>query len=283
MATNLTTRPLYSLIDKACKLGGLGYTNSVGQHFESEDHVKEFGPSTFGELNAEDYDELHDPGTTDECVNLIAELAGSGTVLELAVGTGRIALPLTERGLSVHGIEGSERMVSKLKAKPGGESIPVVVGDFADVAVDGTYDFVFLVFNTLFNLTSQDDQVRCFHNVAERLRDGGAFLVEAVIPDVGGFQDGYRVRTKHVDFGSAWLEAAKYDPVRQLIEFQRIRITNEGVKLVPLPMRYAWPSEIDLMAQLAGLKLKYRWGGWDRTEFTSKSKMHISVYEKPVG
>lgn len=245
--------------------------------------MKEFDPSTFGELNAEDYDELHDPGTTDECVNLIAELAGSGSILELAVGTGRIALPLIQKGLSVHGIEGSERMVSKLRAKRGGDSMPVMVGDFADVGIDGPYDFVFLVFNTLFNLTSQDDQVRCFRNVAERLRAGGAFLVEAVIPDVSGFHDGYRVRTKHVDFGAAWLEAAKYDPVRQLVEFQRIRITNDGVKLVPLPMRYAWPSEIDLMAQLAGLRLKYRWGGWDRTAFTAKSTMHISVYEKPLG
>ncbi len=240
----------------------------------------EFGPATFGELNAEDYDELHDPGTTDECVNLIADLAGDTKLLELAIGTGRIALPLAERGLTIHGIEGSPEMVEILKKKPGGDAIPVTIGDFADVAVEDSYDFVFLVFNTLFNLTSQADQVRCFENVARHLNKGGSFLVETYVPDATRFNDGQTVRAMRVDLKSAWIEAIVHDPVTQLVQHQRIRISDEGIKLVPLPMRYAWPAEIDLMARLAGLKLKHRWGDWQRSPFTAHSKMHVSVYEK---
>ena len=245
--------------------------------------MKEFGPSTFGELNATDYDDLHDPGTTEESVDLIAEIAGSGRILELAIGTGRVALPLARRGFSVQGIDGSSEMVAKLRQKPGGDTIPVSIGDFADVDVEGSFDLVFLVFNTLFNLTSQDEQVRCFRNVAEHLNDGGAFLVEAFVPDVTKFTDGQRMRAMQVGFDSVWFEAAMHDPVRQVIEHQRVRMTADGVRMIPLPMRYAWPAEIDLMAKLAGLELEHRWGGWDRSPFTAKSDFHISVYRKIGG
>lgn len=237
-----------------------------------------FDETTFGTLNADDYDALHDPGTTAESVALISELAGQGRILELAIGTGRMALPLVALGHDVSGIEGSPLMVEKLRTKPGGEAIEVVIGDFADVAIDGPFDHVFLVFNTFFNLLSQEAQVRCFANVAQRLTEGGTFLVETFVPDQSGFADGQRVQTKRLDMTTVWLEAALHDPVRQLLEFQRIRITQDGVRMVPLPMRYAWPSEIDLMARLAGLSLRDRWGGWDRRPFDASSKMHVSVY-----
>lgn len=239
-----------------------------------------FDETTFGILNAEDCDALHDPGTTAESVALISELAGQGRILELAIGTGRMALPLVALGHDVSGIEGSPLMVEKLRAKPGGQAIEVVIGDFADVAIDGPFDHVFLVFNTFFNLLSQEAQVRCFANVAQRLTEGGTFLVETFVPDHSGFADDQRVQTKRLDMTTVWLEAALHDPVRQLLEFQRIRITQDGVRMVPLPMRYAWPSEMDLMARLAGLSLRDRWGGWDRRPFDASSKMHVSVYQK---
>ena len=242
--------------------------------------MKGFGPETFGALNAEDYDALHDPGTTDAAVEVIAEIAGQGSILELAIGTGRIALPLARKGLDIAGIDASPDMVAKLRHKPGGGNIPVTIGDFADVAVEDQFDHVFLVFNTLFNLKSQDDQVRCFKNVADRLNDNGTFLIEAFVPDFSDYKKGQNVRTMRLDMESVWLEAAVHDPARQLLEFQRIRITDDGMRLVPLPLRYAWPAEIDLMAKLAGLEPKQRWGGWDRSPFTANSKMHVSVYQK---
>lgn len=241
-----------------------------------------FGPATFGTLNADDYDAVHDPGTTDASVALIAGIAPGKRLLELAIGTGRIALPLSERGFDVTGIEASPDMVAKLRAKPGGEAISVTIGDMADVDIDGAFDHAFLVFNTLFNLPSQETQIRCFANTAKRLAPGGTFLIETFVPDLSGFVDHQRVSTKRLDMSSVWLEAATHDPLTQRFEFQRIRITEGGVKLVPLPLRYAYPPEIDLMARLAGLRLKHRWGGWDKSAFTANSTSHISVYEKPA-
>lgn len=171
-------------------------------------------------------------------------------------------------------------MVAKLKEKPGSEGIPVSIGDFADIDIDDTFDHVFLVFNTLFNLQSQEEQIRCFSNVSKRLKDGGTFLVETFVPDFSSYSNGQNTKTRHLDRGSALIEAALHDPVNQLIEFQRIRITEEGTNLIPLRIRYAWPSEIDLMAKLAGLTLIERWGGWKRESFTSGSKMHVSLYRK---
>ncbi len=243
----------------------------------------DFDASTFGTLNADDYDTLHDPGTTEASVQLISRIAGQGRILELAIGTGRVALPLAALGHDVSGIEGSPEMVEKLRAKPGGADLDVRIGDMADVGIEGPFDHVFLVFNTLFNLTSQEAQVRLFANVANRLAPGGSFLVETFVPDLSGFRDGQRVMTRRLDMTSVWLEAATHDPVAQRIEFQRIRITPEGTRLVPLPMRYAWPAEIDLMARLAGLVPEARWGGWAREPFTSQSRMHVSLYRKPAG
>jgi SAM-dependent methyltransferase len=240
-----------------------------------------YGPETFGKLNAEFYDASYGnppEAATLEAVEVLAELAGGGRVLELAVGTGRVALPLAARGLSVHGIDASPEMIAKLRQKPGGEAIMVSIGDFADVAIEGAFDLVFLVFNTLFNLTSQSEQVRCFQNVARRLTPRGVFVIEAFVPDIASFIDGQRLRTVHISIDTVVLEASMHDPVTQTVRYQYITTTRNGVRLLPLPMRYAWPNEIDLMARLAGLELRERWGGWDRSRFTASSPKHVSVY-----
>ncbi len=243
--------------------------------------MKGYGPATFGALNAEDYDELHDPGTTDEAVALLADLADGGTVLELAIGTGRVALPLAARGLSVQGIDASPDMVAKLREKSGGDKIPVAIGDMADVAVDGEFDLIFLIFNTLFNLTSQEAQVRCVKNAAAHLTDNGLLVLEMFVPDIAQFHNHQNVRTARMSEKGVTLEAAQHDPVAQRVDYQYLRFTDAGLKRVPLPMRYAWPQELDLMAQLAGLERKHRWGGWHREPFTADSKMHVSVYGWP--
>jgi SAM-dependent methyltransferase len=240
--------------------------------------VKGYGLTTFGQLNAEDYDVLHDPGTTADCVEALAALAHGGKVLELGIGTGRVALPLAARGLTVHGIDASPEMIAKLREKPGGDAIVVSIGNFADVAVEGEFDLIALVFNTLFNLTSQEEQVRCFANVGRRLGKKGLFVVEAFVPDIVSLRDG--LRTAALDFNSVTLEASLHDPVTQVVHYQYIRMTPQGVRLTPLPMRYAWPSELDLMARLAGLKLRERWGSWARDMFTAASRQHVSIYER---
>ena len=244
--------------------------------------MKRYTPETFGELNAEEYDLLHNPGTTDAAVDLLAEFALPGRTLELAIGTGRVALPLAARGCRIEGVEASPLMVEKLHEKPGGHAIPVTIGDMSEVRAEGTFDFIFLIFNTLFNLTSQAAQVKCFHNAAAMLAPGGAFLVEAFVPDLTQFHDHRSVKPRHVGFSSLALEAAVHDPTTQRIDYQVLRVTAEGTRLTPLPMRYAWPQETDLMAQLAGLELENRWGGWDKSAFTADSRMHISVYRKPA-
>jgi SAM-dependent methyltransferase len=243
--------------------------------------MRDFGPETFGELNADEYDLLHNPGTTDSAVDLLSEYALPGRTLELAIGTGRVALPLVARGCRIEGIEASPLMVEKLRQKPGGHNIPVTVGDMSVVRAEGAFDFIFLIFNTLYNLTSQDAQVACFRNAAAMLAPGGAFLVEAFVPDLAQFHDHRSVKPRHIGFSSLALEAAIHDPTTQRIDYQVLRVTPEGTKLTPLPMRYAWPQETDLMAQLAGMHLETRWGGWDKSPFTADSRMHVSVYRKP--
>jgi hypothetical protein len=243
--------------------------------------LENFGPATFGALNASDYDETQDPGTTQQTVDFIHDvMGGKGYALELAIGTGRVAIPLAARGITVSGIEASPDMLAKMWEKPDSNAIHAVVGDMADVNIDGEFDHAFLIFNTLFNLLSQEAQVRCFQNVALKLPVGGTFIVEAFVPNLDDFVKHQRVSTKRLDMSHVWLEAATHDPVRQMFEFQRIRITEEGMKMVPLPMRYAYPPELDLMAQLAGMRLRDRYGSWTKTPFDKDSGMHVSVYEK---
>ena len=244
--------------------------------------MKGFGPSTFGELNAEEYDALHDPGTTDACVDLISELAGTGEVLELAIGTGRVALPLVERGLKVSGFDASQEMLEILKAKPRGSEIETWVANMAGFDLGHSFDFAYLVFNTLYNITSQQGQLACLKRVADHLHPGGRFLVEAFMPNREQFANNQAVRTKRVSFDSVWLEAVQHDPVAQTLNYQRIRITENGTQLKPLPMRYVWPAELDLMAELAGLRPVAHWGGWQKQALNASSDMYVIVYEKPA-
>jgi SAM-dependent methyltransferase len=199
-------------------------------------------------------------------------------VLELAIGTGRLALPLAERGLEVRGIDASEAMVAKLREKPGGDRIPVTMGDFADVGVEGSYSLIFIGFNTFFALLTQEDQLRCFANVAEHLARGGVFALEAFFPDLARYDRGQRVNVIRLNPDEVMLDASLHDPVGQRVEAEHIVITEQGIRLYPVNLRYAFPAELDLMARLAGLELKERWGGWGREPFTADSPRHVSVY-----
>ena len=238
-----------------------------------------YGPSTYGDRIADVYDGFYDDRLdTDGAVETLADLAGSGPVLELAIGTGRLALPLAERGIEVHGIDASEAMVAKLREKPGGDKIPITMGDFADVGVDGRYSLIFVGFNTFFALNSQADQVRCFANVTEHLAEGGVFVLEAFFPDLARFDRGQRPHVTIVETDRVMIDAAKHDPVEPRVVSSHVVITEAGTKLYPVSIRYAFPAELDLMARLAGLKLQNRWGGWRREPFTADSQRHVSVY-----
>jgi SAM-dependent methyltransferase len=236
--------------------------------------------TTYGDHLADVYDEWF--GSYEAAaIKTLAHLAQGGTALELGIGTGRIALPLAEKGIEVHGIDASPAMISKLRARPGGDSIDITVGNFADVGVEEKFSLVFIVFNTFFALLTQEEQVRCFRNVASRLTEGGVFLIEAFVPDVTRFSGGQSVRAYTVTSERVSLQVAQHDPVEQRIKSQFIVFINNESRLYPVEVRYAWPSELDVMAQLAGLRLRERWSNWDQEEFNSRSEKHISVYERP--
>jgi SAM-dependent methyltransferase len=242
--------------------------------------VDEYDASTYGDRIASIYDELIEGKfDTEGAVSFLAELAGPGPALELGIGTGRVALPLAERGVDVHGIDASEAMVEKLRSKPGGDRIPITLKDFATVDVEGAFSVVFVVFNTFFALVNQEDQVRCFGGVSERLTPDGVFVLEAFVPDVSRFGRYHqRVEAGDLSLDRVRLEVARHDPVTQRIDGQHVVISEKETKLYPVHLRYAWPSELDLMAQLAGLRLRERWGSWRRDPFTESSERHISVY-----
>ena len=225
------------------------------------------------------YDDLPShPADAEAAAECLAELAGSGPALELAVGTGRIALPLARRGVAVSGIDASPAMVARLRAKPGGARIPVTIGDFADVDADGRYALVFVVYNTLFALLDQATQQRCFERVAAHLAPGGRFVVEAFVPDLSRFERGQRVELRHLDGDSALLMLSRHQAAVQRVDSMLVRISNDGVRTWPVPIRYSYPSELDLMAGHAGLGLEHRWGGWAREPYTDDSVKHVSVY-----
>jgi SAM-dependent methyltransferase len=207
-------------------------------------------------------------------------VVGSGPVLELGIGTGRVALPLAGRGVEVHGIDGSAAMVEKLRAKPGGDRIPVTIGDFADVGVEGKYTVIYIPFNTIFALITQEDQLRCFRNAAARLTDDGVFVFDAFVPDLARFDRNQRVGMESHDPDSIRLEASVHDPVNQSVTARHVVLSEKGIKFHPLKIRYAWPAELDLMARLAGLRLRHRWSGWGEEPFSAKSTSHVSVYER---
>ena len=225
------------------------------------------------------YDEHHAEMDPAPAVEFLAGLAGDHRALELAIGTGRVALPLAARGIAVEGIDASTAMVERLRAKPGGASIPVVMGDMAEVGTTGPFGLVYLVFNSLFGLLTQARQADCFRNVARVLGPGGVFVIECFVPDLSRFDRNQRVQTHVVTEDSAVLELSRHDPVHQLITTQIITFDG-GTHLRPVAMRYSWPSELDLMAQQAGLRLRERYSGWDRQPFDSSSRNHVSVYQR---
>jgi SAM-dependent methyltransferase len=236
-------------------------------------------PAFYGDRWAGVYDEHHAEMDPAAAVEFLAELAGGGRVLELAIGTGRVALPLVGRGIAVEGIDASEAMVERLRAKPGGDSIPVVIGDMAQVPATGPFSVVYLVFNTLFGLLSQARQAQCFRNVARVLDPGGVFVIECFVPDLTRFDRGQRVQARAVTEDSAILEVSRHDAAHQRITTQIVTLDRHGTHLRPVALRYCFPSELDLMAQQAGLRLRERYSGWDRQLLDSNSRSHVSVYQ----
>ncbi|GAB3313088.1 class I SAM-dependent methyltransferase [Geodermatophilus aquaeductus] len=233
---------------------------------------------------AEHYDEssaeMFDPAVVGPAVDLLAELADGGAALELGIGTGRLALPLSERGVPVHGIDLSPDMVARLRAKPGGARIPVRIGDFARTRVEGTFAVVYLVFNTVMNLTSQEDQVACFANAAGHLRPGGRFVVEVGVPDLQRLPPGERARP--FALSPTRLGFDEYDVARQGLVSHHYTVTDGRLEVVSVPFRYVWPAELDLMARLAGLVSEDRWEDWRRRPFAGDSRAHVSVWRGPA-
>ena len=236
----------------------------------------------FDEHRAERYDEdsadMFDPAVLDPAVDFLADLAGEGGALELGIGTGRIALPLSQRGVRVHGIELSPAMAARLEAKPGASDIGVTIGDFATTRVGRTFSLAYLVYNTITNLTSQEDQVACFLNVAAQLEPGGCFVIEVLIPALQRLPPGETVRAFTVT--PARLGFDEYDIATQICVSHHYWAVDGELEVFSAPYRYVWPSELDLMARLAGMSLRERWGSWQREPYTSDSTTHVSVWEK---
>lgn len=238
-----------------------------------------FGQETYGERIAGVYDEwytTYDPAA----VTLLHELAQGGRALELGIGTGRIALPLQATGVEVHGVDASPAMVAKLRAKSGGDKLPVSLGNFADVPVDGRYALIYVLFNTFFALLSQDEQARCFQNVARHLSPSGVFAIEVFVPDLTRFTRRQNVSAVRIDLDAVRIDASLHDPLLQQVSSQHLVFSEQGVRMYPVTLRYAWPSELDLMARLAGLRLRQRWSTWEKAAFTADSGKHISVYKR---
>jgi len=222
--------------------------------------------------------ELFEPAAIDPVVDFLTELAPAGAVLELGVGTGRIALPLSRRGIRVHGIELSPAMIARLRTEPGADAVGVTIGDFTTARVDGTFTLVYLVRNTITNLTTQDDQVDCFRNVAAHLEPGGRFVIEVYVPELRRLPPGETIHvftrtTTHLGF-------EEYDVAKQLAVSHHYWVIDGQLETFSTPHRYVWPAELDLMARIAGMRLRERWSSWTREPFTSESRSHVSVWEK---
>jgi SAM-dependent methyltransferase len=235
---------------------------------------------SFDEAIARSYDDgLR--GDEDAAVAFLRDAAGGGPALELAIGTGRIALGLAAAGIAVDGIDISPAMVARLREKPGGGAIGVTMGDIADVPVEGSYRLIYVVYNSLFNLRTQAEQVRCFESVAAHLTDDGAFVVEAFTPGyLHRLRDDQYVDAEDVRVDRVWLDVARHDAVSQQLVKNHVSLTTAGIALNPVVLRYAWPSELDLMARIAGLRPADRFGGWDRRPFAAGSRLHVSVWRR---
>ena len=242
------------------------------------------GDGYFDERVAARYDEssfeMFAREAVEPAVDFLAALAGDGRALELGIGTGRIALPLAGRGVEVHGIDLSRAMVARLREKPGGEEIPVAIGDFATTRADGAFSLAYLVFNTINNLTTQAEQVACFRNVGAHLEPGGCFVIEVGVPELRRLPPG---ETMHVfDASEGHWGIDEYDLVNQGLVSHHFSLVDGAIERVSMPFRYVWPSELDLMAELAGMRLRERWSGWKREPFTGESRKHVSVWETPA-
>jgi SAM-dependent methyltransferase len=240
--------------------------------------MSEYREETYGERIAGVYDEWYseyDPAA----IQFLSELALGGRALELGIGTGRIALPLLKTGVAIQGIDASESMVARLRAKPGGELIPVSMGNFADLIVDGQFSLIYVAFNTIYALLTQEEQVRCFQNVATHLAKDGAFVIEAFVPDMKRFTAGQAMRVTRIGDNEVQVDVSEIDLDKQLITSQHMVLSEQGTRFYPVKIRYVWPSEMDLMARLSQLQLKERWNDWGKNQFTSESGRHISVYE----
>ena len=238
----------------------------------------------FDERVAARYDEsaaeTFDPAVVDPIVDLLAELAEHGSALELGIGTGRIAVPLAARGVPVHGIDLSRAMTARLSAKPGAKEIGITIGDFATTTVEGAFSLAYLVFNTINNLTTQDAQVACFRNVAAHLEPGGCFLIEVRMPQLQRVAPGETMHARATS-ETHWC-VDEYDIANQGLVSHHLYLVDGGFEHRPIPFRYVWPSELDLMARLAGMTLRERWSSWQREPFDSESRKHVSVWEKPA-
>ena len=239
----------------------------------------------FDEGIAATYDEsssdMFAPAAVEPVVDVLAVIAGSGRALELGIGTGRIALPLSERGVPVHGIELSTAMAARLREKPGADQIGVTIGDFATTEVGGSFSLAYLVFNTIMNLTTQAAQVACFRNVAAHLEPGGCFVIEVMVPNLQRLPAGEIFHVFHGSEDSWGID--EYDVATQGLTSHHLEMVDGKFERFSVPFRYVWPAELDLMAQLAGMTLRERWAGWNREPFTNDSRQHVSVWEMPAG
>jgi len=238
----------------------------------------DYSAETYGERIADVYDQWYsefDPASID----FLVELAKGGKALELGIGTGRMALPLSKAGLAVQGVDASESMVARLRSKPGAENIPITIATLPDIPVDGQFSLVYVVFNTFFCLLTQQEQIRCFQNVARLLSSDGAFVIEAFVPDMKLFTSGQALRVTQINDSDVQMDASQIEMDMQMITAQHIILTTQGTRFYPVKLRYAWPSELDLMAQLSHMRLRERWDGWTKNPFTSRSGKHISVYQ----
>jgi len=243
------------------------------------------GDGWFGEDVAARYDEdeheMFGAAAVGPAVDFLARLAGGGRALELGIGTGRIALPLAARVIEVHGVDLSRAMVDRLRAKPGGDAIGVTIGDFATTRVDGEFSLVYLVFNTIQNLTTQAEQVACFRNVAAHLQPGGCFVIETGVPSLRLLPPGERFHAFHVT--PEYWGFDEFDVANQGLVSHHFRVIDDRVVRNSVPFRYVWPAELDLMAEMAGMRLEKRWAGWNREPFTGESRSHVSVWRTPTG
>jgi SAM-dependent methyltransferase len=242
--------------------------------------MEHYAKETYGDRIAGVYDNYHGGLDPADAVSFLADLAGDGPALELGIGTGRVALPLAARGLPVEGIDASTKMVERLRSKPGGDALPVTIGDFASFRLGRTFSLAYVVFNTFFSLLEQDEQVACFECVAAHLGPRGCFVIEAFVPDLTRFHRGQATLTSRLETDDVRIDASMHDPVGQMVRTQHITIRDGKLETFPVALRYAWPAELDLMARIAGFEREARYAGWRREPFNAASGSHVTVYRK---